>query len=156
MRPFLANFLLRETLRCAPRLSRSLFLFSILLGNKDVTRLAHKDRTIPEALLTLALHLPSLVRGSSTPEEAVVYIRFRWTKKILAGAAAGLFALSLAGALALARVCAEETQAKPAATKRAITERIMQSAFFRPMGSPWTVRNLHVLLYNGRPGVQWS
>ena len=73
------------------------FLFILYLTRtKAVTRLVRKNRTILKAPLTLALHLPSLAWGSFTPEEAVVYIRFHWTKKILGAVAASLFALSLA------------------------------------------------------------
>jgi len=65
---------------------------------KAVIGIVRKKRRISSASPTLALHLPSLAWGSFTPEEAVVYIRFRWTKRFLAAVAASLFALSLVSA----------------------------------------------------------
>ncbi len=66
------------------------------IRTKAFIRVVRKKLTISEAPLTLALHLPSLAWGSFTPEEAVVDIRFPWTRKFLAAVAVSLFAFSLA------------------------------------------------------------
>jgi len=69
-----------------------------LARTKALVPLRRRNHAIRDPLTTLALHLPSLARGSFPPWEVGVHIRFCWTRKILAAAAAGLLAVSLAGA----------------------------------------------------------